>query len=99
MAYFCGTKCQKEKWSEHKRVCKKIRQGSDLITFRNEMPKQMIVDKDGFLPFNDEIVDNDLGLDKGENDIVWEYYDPATMKWYAYPKSISQELEDIRMLG
>jgi hypothetical protein len=98
MAYFCGTNCQKEKWSEHKRVCKKIRQGCDLITFYNEMPKQMIVDKDGFLPFNDE-ADNDLGLDEGENDIVWEYYDPGTMKWCAYPKSISRELEDIRMLG
>lgn len=72
MAYFCGSSCQKEKWSRHKLVCKKIRQGSDLITFYDEMPKQMIVDTNGFLPF-DDAYDNDLVLEDGQDEA--DYYD------------------------
>mmetsp|Transcript_8772 Transcript_8772/g.13015 ORF Transcript_8772/g.13015 Transcript_8772/m.13015 type:complete len:359 (-) Transcript_8772:912-1988(-) len=105
MAYFCGAECQKKKWLSHKRVCKKIRKGADLVTFHNEMPKQKLVDKDGFLPF-DEVVDNDLDLEDGMNEedyydasIIWEWYDPGTMKWNPYPKHINRSLSGLQDLG
>jgi hypothetical protein len=105
MAYFCGAECQKKKWPQHKRVCKKIRKGADLVTFHNEMPKQKLVDEDGFLPF-DEVVDNDLDLDDDVNEedyydasIIWEWYDPGTMKWNPYPKHINRSLSGLQDLG
>jgi len=105
MAYFCGGECQKKKWPQHKRVCKKIRKGADLVTFHNEMPKQKLVDEDGFLPF-DEVVDNDLDLEDGMNEedyydasIIWEWYDPGTMKWNPYPKHINRSLSGLQDLG
>eukprot|EP00574_Skeletonema_japonicum_P006967 CAMPEP_0201723600 /NCGR_PEP_ID=MMETSP0593-20130828/7600_1 /ASSEMBLY_ACC=CAM_ASM_000672 /TAXON_ID=267983 /ORGANISM="Skeletonema japonicum, Strain CCMP2506" /LENGTH=343 /DNA_ID=CAMNT_0048214729 /DNA_START=98 /DNA_END=1129 /DNA_ORIENTATION=- len=105
MAYFCGAKCQKKKWSEHKNVCKEIRKGADLVTFYHAMPRQKLVDEDGFLPF-DEVVDNDLGLDDDDNEedyydssIIWEWYDPGAMKWNPYPKSINQALSNLQDLG
>jgi hypothetical protein len=105
MAYFCGADCQKKLWPKHKLVCKNIRKGADLVTFHDKMPKQLLVDENGFLPF-DNVVDNDLELDDDMNEedyynasIIWEWYDPGTMKWNPYPKRINQSLEDLRDLG
>lgn len=105
MAYFCGADCQQKKWPEHKRVCKKIRKGADLITVHDAMPIQMLVDGDSFLPF-DDVVDNDLELDDDQDEgdyynasIIWEWYDPGTMNWNQYPKSLNRSLEDLQDLG
>ena len=105
MAYFCGSDCQKKKWKEHKRVCKKIRKGADLVTFHDKVPQQKLVDEDGFLPF-DDVVDNDLGLEDGEREedyydssVVWEWYDPGKMKWNPYPKCINQGLSNLEDMG
>lgn len=105
MAYFCGAECQREKWPEHKKVCKKIRMGADLITFHDTMPRQPPVDEGGFLPFVDEI-DNDLGLDPGELEEdyydaskQWEYYDLWTKTWKPYPKDINRSIEDMHEMG
>jgi len=105
MAYFCSAECQKVKWKDHKKVCKKIKQGADLITFHDSMPKQSLVDESGFLPWDDTI-DNDLELEEGEREEqyydaskVWEYYDLSTTSWKPYPKCINQSIEGMRSWG
>jgi hypothetical protein len=105
MAWFCNPNCQRAIWHEHKQVCKKIRQGSDLISFHDEMPAQRPYDETGFLPF-DDVLDNDLGLDEGEKEEdyydaskQWEYYDLKTQSWKPYPKLINQGIEGMKEMG
>ncbi|KAL7533987.1 hypothetical protein ACHAXR_005567 [Thalassiosira sp. AJA248-18] len=106
MAYFCSVACQKEKWSEHKKVCKKIRKGADLVTFHDGMPKQAVVDEGGFLPFEECDHDLELELDEDEREedyydasICWEYYDLGTQKWTPYPKCTNRDIEGMREMG
>ena len=63
------------------------------------------MDNDGFLPF-DEKIDNDLELESDEEEEhyydaskCWEYYDPGSMTWKAYPKCINQGLEGMHEMG
>lgn len=104
MAYSCNETCQRAAWKEHKRVCKKIRQGSDMIAFHSTMPPQRQYD-DGFLPF-DDVIDNDLELDEGESEEhyydaskQWEYYDLRSQSWVPYPKRINQGIEGMFQMG
>ena len=99
LAYFCSPACQQAKWPEHKKVCKKIRKGSDLVTINETMPRQALVDEGGFLPF-DEQIDNDLELEEGEREEdyydatkQWEYFDLSSRTWKPYPKVINRGIE------
>lgn len=105
MAWSCNRECQQANWKHHKKVCKKIRQGADLITFHDEMPTQQQHDADGFIPF-DDVLDNDLGLDDDDNEEdyydaskQWEYYDLSTLSWQPYPKLINQGIEGMHIMG
>mmetsp|Transcript_27705 Transcript_27705/g.62098 ORF Transcript_27705/g.62098 Transcript_27705/m.62098 type:complete len:350 (+) Transcript_27705:25-1074(+) len=104
MAYFCGASCQKKKWQSHKKVCKKIQRGADLVPLYDAMPKPAQFDDTGFISFHDT-VDNDLGLEDGEREEEyydaskqWEYYDLRTKSWRAYPKKINQGIEGMHNL-
>ncbi|KAL3795099.1 hypothetical protein ACHAWO_009262 [Cyclotella atomus] len=62
MAWFCNQNCQRAIWQDHKRVCKRVRQGSDMVSLYDDMPAQRQYDETGFLPF-DDVLDNDLSLE------------------------------------
>ena len=100
MGYFCNETCQRKSWREHKKVCKGIRQGSDMITFYDQMPPQRQYDETGFLSF-DEAFDNDLGDQEDDYDATnqWEYYDLKTESWKPYPKLINYGIQGILDLG
>ena len=104
MAYFCGSSCQKKKWPSHKKVCKKIRRGADLVTFCDSMPRPAQFDDKSFISFKK--VDDELNLEEGEREEEyydaskqWEYYDLRTKSWRAYPKKINQGIERMHDLG
>ena len=105
MAWYCDESCQRAKWGQHKKVCKQIKRGADMVTFYDSMPAQRQCDENGFLPF-DDVLDNDLGLDEGESEEEyydaskqWEYYDLSTQSWKPYPKLINQGIEGMKEMG
>ena len=98
MAYSCNQTCQRQSWKQHKRVCKGIKQGADMVTFHDQMPPQRQFDDTGFLPF-DEVYDNDVDEDCYDDSVQWEYYDLRSQSWKPYPKLINEGIQGMFRMG
>eukprot|EP01083_Nonionella_stella_P290780 989393_1 len=104
--YF-SRECQRDNWAEHKKVCKRIKAGANLVTANSKIPEPVrngMIGED-FQPFeadDDEdsaLEEDDDPADYYDTSVVWEYYDAATADWIGYPTRISRYIERLQESG
>ncbi|CAJ1947219.1 unnamed protein product [Cylindrotheca closterium] len=111
MAWYCDLNCQKADWKAHKKCCKKLKRGVDLVlgSGKRKLVPYPLVEQTGFVEDFDESKNqmNQVpanGRDRFDYEYAWEYHgvdelDPTKRVWKKYPPLISYSIECLRDLG
>ena len=104
MAWYCGADCQRSDWKAHKKCCKKLKKGVDLVlgTGKRQLVPYPLVEQTGFEGDFVESMNQLQGPDYDyDYDYAWEYHgidenDPTKRVWKKYPPLINQEIEECK---
>lgn len=106
MASYCGSTCQKEDWKVHKRCCKHLNEGMDMVRFQSndEHELRQTGFREAYIPSLNEYDHSD---DEDVAAAVWEYHateaiagtDIVKRVWKRYPPLVERNLESLLRLG
>ncbi|KAL3934662.1 MAG: hypothetical protein SGBAC_009671 [Bacillariaceae sp.] len=108
MAWYCDLNCQKKDWKSHKKCCKKLKQGVDLVlgSGKRKLVPYPLVEQTGFVEDFDESKNRlpKNGKNRFDYEYAWEYHgvdetDPTMRVWKKYPPLLSYSIECLRDLG